>query len=113
VLEQTTNEDGETRMTTRRLLPPSNVAEQMITVNGRAYTGTPGDTFDIADFDAGPLAANGWIDCGLSGPTSARPSSTVGPNALFAGMRFIDTTINKSIVFDGLMWRDVLTGDAV
>jgi hypothetical protein len=100
-------------MTTRRMLPPSVVQKQTVTVNGRAYSLQPGSTLDPPDFDAGPLSANGWIDCGLSGPTSSRPSSAVGPNALFVGLEYIDTTIGAVIRFDGASWRNVITGAAV
>jgi hypothetical protein len=100
-------------MTTHRLLPPVAVAYQTRVVNGRSYSGTPGSTFDIADFDAGELCANNWLDLGLSGPTSARPSSTTGPNALAPGLMFIDTSLSAVVCWDGAAWRDVLTGDAV
>lgn len=100
-------------MTTHRLLPPVTVAEQTVVVNGRSYSGTPGSTFDILDFDAGELNANGWLDCGLSGPTSARPSAADGPNALFVGLQYIDTDVDAVIAWDGAAWRAVLTGESV
>lgn len=97
-------------MTTHRMLPPSNVQQRTITVNGRAYVGAPGTTYDVADFDAGGLAANGWIDAGQSGPTSARPATAVGPNPIFVGCLYIDTTLNAVIRWDGANWRNIITG---
>jgi hypothetical protein len=94
-------------MPTRRLLPPVAIGQQTLTVNGRSYTGQPGSTADIVDFDADMLAANGWLDCGFSGPTSARPTTPV------AGQRYVDTQVGAVIVFDGALWRNILTGSAV
>jgi hypothetical protein len=95
------------------MLPPAVVQQQTVTVNGRRYSGQPGSTLDPPDFDAGPLAANGWVDCSLSGPTGSRPSSAVGVPALFVGLEFIDTTIGAVIRWDGASWRNVITGAAV
>jgi hypothetical protein len=97
-------------MTTHRMLPPSNVQQRTQIINGRTYVGVTGTAYDIADFDAAGLSANGWIDCGVSGPTSARPSSAVAPNPLFVGCEFIDTTVNAVLRFDGASWRNVITG---
>jgi hypothetical protein len=100
-------------MTTRRMLPPANVQQQNMTVNGRAYAAQPGTVLDLPQFDAGPLGANGWIDLFDSGPTSARPNSAVGLPRLFVGCVFVDTTINAVISWDGGAWRSILTGSAV
>jgi hypothetical protein len=100
-------------MATRRMLPPAVVQKQTVNANGRQFVGVPGSAYDISDFDAGPLSANSWIDCGLSGPTSSRPSSTVGPNALFVGFEYVDSTIGAVVRWDGANWRSVLTGAAV
>jgi hypothetical protein len=97
-------------MTTHRMLPPVVVAEQTRVVFGRSYTGTPGYTYDIESCDAEELSANGWIDCALSGPTSERPSASVGPNSLFPGLQFLDTDLDAVVVWDGATWRNVLTG---
>jgi hypothetical protein len=82
-------------------------------VNGRSYTGTPGSTYDVPDFDAGALAANGWIDCGISCATSERPVATAVPNLLYPGLQVIDTTLSEVIRWDGAAWRNVLTGASV
>jgi hypothetical protein len=52
---------------TFRLLPPTSVAEQVRTVNGRTYSSTPGNVIDVLDADAQELQANGWIPIAPSG----------------------------------------------
>jgi hypothetical protein len=59
-----------------RMMPPPVVVNQTVTVNGRTYSGAPGVTLDVPDFDAGPLAANGWIRVGPSGTTAQRPGTS-------------------------------------
>lgn len=96
-----------------RMLPPTQVAYQTRTVNGRTYTGVPGVAIDIPDFDADVLAANGWTDTGPSGTTDQRPTGTMGRYNASAGSRFFDTTLGKDIVSDGVNWRDPATGNIV
>jgi hypothetical protein len=100
-------------MTTRRMLPPPAVNQQTRIVNGRTYTGAPGTVQDILDTDAMMLSANGWVDCGQSGPTGARPTSAVAAYPLVAGVQYVDTTLNAVIRYDGSAWRNVLTGASV
>lgn len=100
-------------MPTYRMLPPIDVARQTRVVNGRSYTGTPGSTYDVADFDAEVLSANGWIKIALSGPSTARPSATLAPNQVAAGSHYFDSTLGVTIVYDGASWRDPATGNSV
>jgi hypothetical protein len=101
-------------MPTRRLLPPITAALQTRTVHTRTYSGTLGNTYDIPDYDAGPLVANGWIDCGLSGNTSQRPTGTgISVPPLFPGQLYIDLEANVVARWDGKNWRNVLTGASV
>lgn len=102
-------------MATHRMLPPSNIPQRTLTANGRAYSGTPGNVYDVLDADAAVLAANGWIDCGQSCATGSRPSSGVPPNAypLFVGAAYIDTSQNVVARWDGATWRNVITGASV
>lgn len=100
-------------MTTRRMLPPSSGPNQTRTINGRTYAGAAGNVYDVPDFDAGGLEANGWIGCGISGATSARPKVTDVPGLLSPGLEFIDSTIGAVIRWDGAAWRNVLTGASV
>jgi hypothetical protein len=98
-----------------RMLPSPLLLKQSLVVNGRTYTGAPGTTIDVPDFDAGPLAANGWTKVALSGPTTARPTTLTTGGQYTAGVssQFFDTTLGKLIVFDGAGWRDPATGNAV
>jgi hypothetical protein len=107
---------------TRRLIPtPTGTGRaQPVTANGRSYTLSSGGTLDVADGDAQVLCANGWcIDCGLSGTTANRPSATVtgltaaAPAPLFAGARYIDTSLSVDAVYDGTNWRSCLSGAVV
>ena len=60
----------------RRMLPPTQTGYQTRTVNGRTYSGSPGSAFDIPDFDADVLSANGWIDIDRAAPrVSDRPAA--------------------------------------
>jgi len=96
-------------MTTRRLLPPVTVAYQSREVNGRSYSGAPGNAVDVLDFDAAELEANGWVFVAISGPTSARPTptldGTIGPSNAGPGDKFFDTTLDTLIICDGAAWR--------
>lgn len=95
------------------MLPPTNIAYQTRTVNGRTYTGQPGQALDVPDFDAAGLTANGWIDVGLSGPTSTRPVGQAGLYRAIEGVKFFDSTLGYVVVFDGQSWRNPATGNAV
>jgi hypothetical protein len=96
-----------------RLLPPVAVVQQTRIVNGRSYSSTPGNTLDVYDADAQELEANGWIAVAPSGPTSARPTGTLGQYTATPGFLYYDTTISKLVISDGLTWRDPATGNAV
>jgi hypothetical protein len=96
-----------------RLLPPVPVSKQTIAINGRGYSAAPGSVVDVLDVDAQELQANGWIPVAPSGPTSARPTGTLGLYSAAAGQTFYDTTIGKLIISDGQSWRDPATGGAV
>lgn len=98
-----------------RMLPPVSAVAQTITVNGRTYSATPGSAVDVPDFDAGMLAANGWVRIAPSGPTSARPTTSTlsAPYIAGAGFHFYDTTLAQLIVFDGQTWRSPANGSAV
>ena len=96
-----------------RMWPPYGVGYQTIVANGRTYTGVPGTSQDVADIDAAILAANGWTKVVLVGPTSSRPNASMNaflPNRID---HFYDTTIAKTIQWDGQTWRDIATANAV
>jgi hypothetical protein len=96
-----------------RLLPPTAAAYQTIAVKGPTYSAIPGTTIDVYDADAQALEANGWIHVAPSGPTSSRPTGTLGPYSAAAGQSHFDTTLGKLIISDGQVWRDPATGSAV
>jgi hypothetical protein len=96
-----------------RLLPPTAAAYQTIAVKGRTYSSTPGNVVDVYDADAQVLEANGWIAIAPSGPSSARPTGTLGLYSAAAGQSFFDSTLGKLIISDGQAWRDPSNGNAV
>jgi hypothetical protein len=107
-------------MLTYRMLgpvPTGSATSTTTTTYSRSYTGSPGQVFDIPDGDAQILGAAGWVLVCPSGPTSARPttSSLDAPGGYVAakGVKFFDTTLSQSIVFDGATWRDPATGESV
>ena len=103
-------------MPTFRMMPPVSTPLQSRTANGRTYSAVPGVAIDIVDCDAEVLSANGWTKIALSGATSARPSpnpNATPPYLAASGFKYLDTTLNKVIVFDGQNWRDPITGNAV
>lgn len=85
---------------------------QTTVVNGRTYTSVPGTPLDVADFDADKLALAGWAVVGLSGPTASRPTTRMqaAPHFIGPGQLYYDTDINALLVFDGLVWRNPVTG---
>lgn len=88
-----------------RLLSPAG-STNTIVVNGRSYTAAAGTVFDVADFDAVALVANGWVPCNDGvGTTAQRP--VVPP---FVGFRYFDTTVPASIIWDGVNWRKISDG---
>jgi hypothetical protein len=84
-----------------RLLPPTNVQQQKIIVNGRPYAAAPGAVLDAPDFDTAMLCANGFTRVAEVGPTSARPAKP------FKGSHYVDTTVGAIIISDGATWRTV------
>jgi hypothetical protein len=98
---------------TTRLLPPINVQQQTIVAFGRTYSSTPGHVVDVLDDDAAVLGANGWLRVAFSGPTTARPTSSVGNgHSAATGATFFDTTLSLLVVFDGKSWRSIVDGSA-
>lgn len=97
--------------------PNPAVTGSPVNVNGRLYPPVaPGTMIDVPDFDAAGLCGNGYTRIALSGPTSARPSTNPNmspPYVAAPGVLFLDTTLGKLIVHDGVTWRDPVTGSAV
>lgn len=94
---------------TTRVFPPADGLRPAINVNGRAYSCALGSSLDVPDQDAAVMTANGWTAAanGQVGATAARPANPA------RGQDFHDTTLGKSIRFDGKVWRDPASGAAV
>jgi len=90
-----------------RVFPPVKVAYQTIRVNGREYTGQPGEYLDVLASDGDVLVASGWTFIANVGRTSERP-----PKAM-AGNQYFDTNVGAIIVHDGEHWRNPATADIV
>lgn len=91
---------------TIRLFPKSSGASHA--ASGRQYSAQPGSFVDVPDHDAAVLQANGWMPAavGKVGITSQRPT----PALAARGETFIDTTVPAVVLWDGVNWRNVLTG---
>lgn len=90
---------------------PGNVTSFTDT-NAASTGGSPATNFtvDVPDDDAFVADANGWTMVARGvGATSARPTWSRDR----AGWTFLDTTLGFIIVWDGLAWRNPLTGAVV
>jgi hypothetical protein len=97
-------------VTTQQVLmhPPSDATFQGTTkVNGRAYSTTAGTPINAPDYDADRLEAAGWIRAATTGATAARPTNPT------KGQKFADSTLGITIMWDGKVWRNAVTGAAV
>lgn len=76
---------------------------------GSQLSSAAGAIIDIPDnsSDLQILTANGYNKLGYAGTTAQRP---VNPAA---GTPYIDTTLAYTVWFDGLVWRNPVTGSAV
>jgi len=95
-------------MTNYRMMPAGNGKVTTATVNGRTYSCALGSTIDIVDFDAWALAsAAGWVQVAPVGTTAQRPPKP--------GIQqfYHDTSLAKTIIWEGAAWRDPATGTAV
>lgn len=90
---------------------PGNVTSFTDT-NAASSGGTPTTSFtvDVPDDDALVADANGWsmVARGV-GPTSGRPTWSRDRS----GWTFLDTTLGFIVIWDGLVWRNPLTGTVV
>ena len=98
---------------TVRLHPPSD-AKSPIVVFGRSYNPALG-VQDVPDHDAPVLQANGWINAasGNGSTLSNSGATTVRPVNPQKGQPYLDTTLGITIIFDGKVWRNSITGAAV
>ncbi len=90
-------------MAMHRLIPPA--SGPTIVANGRSYNPAAGAQ-DVPDFDAVILEANGWSVIGhASGTTASRPTTSSAGTRLVTGFKFFDSTIGKTVTWDGKAWR--------
>ena len=92
-----------------RMIPDGKLVAQH-TVNGRVYAASivaQTGFIDVPAHDAATLSANGWVraENGYVGPTASRPTGYIPKET-----RYIDTTVGAVIVWDGVAWRNTLTG---
>lgn len=101
---------------TTRVSPPANskLGVNPITVYGRTYSVAVGSTQDVPDADAAQLVGNGWHSHGQVVATVNRPTTAVGAGPVYPkGQVLIDSTLGAAIMFDGLQWRNFVTGAIV
>lgn len=72
----------------------------------KAAAGTMMDTFDDSA-EYLQLTSNGWLRVAVVGTTAERPVQPHAPST------FVDTTLGKMIVYDGVVWRDPSSGSVV
>lgn len=99
-------------MTVFRMIPPGNGKNGTVIVNGRSVTCALGSSIDVQlPFDAHVLEANGWMRAAIAGvgTTALRPT----PNSNAIGQEYLDTTVGFIIKWDGVAWRNPLTGASV
>jgi hypothetical protein len=102
-----------TVIATLAMMPPGNRSSTTTNVNGRSYTCNLGSVLlNVPYFDAEDLECNGWIrSCrDGSGTTANRPTTNLVGGPLSVPFRFIDTTLNTEIIWDGVNWRNPITG---
>ena len=77
----------------------------------RSYSASAGGYIDAigdpSSGDASALSSQGFIPIGGSGATTQRPN---GAGFLKPGFIFVDTTLGLVVVWDGLGWRNPVTG---
>jgi hypothetical protein len=93
-------------MTNYRLFPANGAAKTTV-ANGRAYTCAANGFVDAPDGDAFILTANAWVQVAQVGSTAQRTTNPARSH------KFLDTTLNKIVIFNGSNWADPATGASV
>src|SRR5947207_2550010 len=86
-----------------RVLAPAGAG--VVTFNGRSFD-PASSPLDVLEQDSNTLQANGWAFLGMVGATAQRPTSALGTHPLFVGVRFYDTTVSKTLLWNGAVWKD-------
>lgn len=95
------------------MIPSDSIAGQLPTICGgpslatqRSYTPHSGMVVNVVEGDDAQLAGRGWLRTPSFGNTASRPISGLVP-----GVLYVDTQAGKTIIFDGRLWFDVVTGN--
>jgi hypothetical protein len=84
-----------------------------VLVNGRTIAPSASPVDDTWEA-TGQLCSCGWVRVGRVGSTAERPTASMQePSPAGIGAPFLDTTLGYVIVFDGVAWRNPMTGAAV
>ena len=83
---------------------------QLATQRNYPAAGSPavGAIVAVLETDEIQMLPNGWMRLPAFGATAARPA--LNSYALTPGSLFVDTTVSKTVVWDGANWRDITTG---
>jgi len=96
---------------------PANVttASAVVTPGGPTYSATVGAPLVLPS--GVELPSDKFVSTSghYIGTTAQRPSLATDPDitSSLVGTIYFDTTLSKAILHDGLVWRDVFTGNAV
>lgn len=92
-----------------RLMAPGNGRGPTSSHSGKQVSTTAGTFLDLPDnsADLNIYTANGWVKIGYVGTTANRRENQP------IGTKYVDTTLSKIVVFDGIAWRDPVSGSAV
>lgn len=98
-------------MSLSQVLPPPNalIGPNPITVNKRTYQCNVGSVITVPDWDARQMEANGWLYVGSVDTTANRPILSKSAR----GQTFLDSTLAALIVWDGVQWRNQISGAVV
>lgn len=97
------------------MIPSDSIAGNLPTICGgpslaaqRIYTPHTGIVVKVLEGDDVQLADRGWLRIPSFGNTASRPTGNQTP-----GVLYVDTQAGKTLIFDGRIWFDVVTGNAV
>lgn len=100
----------------QRMLAPANMA-RTISANGRTYSVSASGYMDMPAHDAGVAESNGFVAmpaCLGVGTSAQRPAAnTVSGLKPAKNDTFLDTTLGYVVLFDGVNWRNPISGAVV
>lgn len=96
---------------TTRVAPPASKTfgpNPFVAQHGMSFNCAVGSTLDVDDHIAQQMGANGWHILGPVTTTAGRPVS-----GIYKGKILIDSTLAAVIIYDGVQWRNAITGAVV